>query len=53
MGTIERRPKTWQARRLMSEQAFDKLRIIDCLFSEFSAACDGAEVIEETVVSEG
>ncbi|MCA1696815.1 MAG: hypothetical protein LC749_19960 [Actinobacteria bacterium] len=37
----------------MSEHAFDKLRLIDCLFSELSAACDLAEVIEETVVSEG
>ena len=37
----------------MSEHAFDKLRLIDCLFSEFSAACEAAEVIEETVVSEG
>lgn len=53
MGPIEPRPKTWQARRLVSEHAFDKLRLIDCLFSEFSAACESAEVIEETVVSEG
>lgn len=29
------------------------LRLIDCLFSEFSAACEVAEVIEETVVSGG
>ncbi len=53
MGAIEARPKIWQARRLVSEHAFDKLRLIDCLFSEFSAACESAEVIEETVVSEG
>jgi hypothetical protein len=25
----------------------------DCLFGEFSAACEAAEVIEETVVSDG
>ena len=37
----------------MSEHAFDKLRLIDCLFDEFSAACEAAEVIEETDVSEG
>ncbi len=53
MGAIEPRPKVWQARRLVSEHAFDKLRLIDCLFSEFSAACEAAEVIEETVVAEG
>ncbi len=28
-------------------------RLIDCLFSEFSAACEAAEVIEETIVSDG
>jgi hypothetical protein len=53
VGAIKPRPKTWQARRVLSEHAFDKLRLIDCLFSEFSAACEAAEVIEETVVSEG
>lgn len=53
VGAIEPRPKVWQARRLVSEHAFDKLRLIDCLFSEFTAACDTAEVIEEVVVSEG
>lgn len=53
MGAIEPRPKAWQARRLVSEHAFDKLRLIDCLFSEFTAACEVAEVIEETVVSDG
>ena len=37
----------------MSEHAFDKLRLIDCLFSGFSAACEAAEVIEKTVVWEG
>ena len=52
-GAIEPRPKAWQGRRLVSEHAFDKLRLIDCLFSEFSAACEAAEVIEETVVSDG
>jgi hypothetical protein len=53
VGAIEPRPKVWQARRLVSEHAFDKLRLIDCLFSEFSAACESAEVIEEFVVSDG
>ena len=53
VGANEPRPKAWQARRVVSEHAFDKLRLIDCLFSEFSAACEAAEVIEETVVSEG
>lgn len=53
VGAIEPRPKAWLARRFVSEHAFDKLRLIDCLFSEFSAACKAAEVIEETAVSEG
>ena len=53
VGAIEPRPKAWQARRIVSEHAFDKLRLIDCLFSEFSAACEAAEVIEETAVSMG
>lgn len=53
MGAIEPRSKVWQARRLVSEHAFDKLRLIDCLFGEFSAACVTAEVIEETEVSDG
>ncbi len=39
--------------QLVSEHAFDKLRLIDCLFGEFSAACEAAEVIQETVISEG
>ena len=37
----------------MSEHAFDKLRLIDCLFREFSAGCESDEVIEENVVSDG
>ena len=53
MGAIEPRPKAWQARRLVSEHAFDKLRLIDCLFREFSAGCESDEVIEENVVSDG
>ncbi len=53
MGAIEPRRKAWLARRFVSEHAFDKLRLIDCLFSEFSEALEAAEVIEETVVSEG
>ncbi len=53
VGAIEPRRKAWQARRIVSEHAFDKLRLIDCLFSEFSAACEAAKVIEETAVSEG
>jgi len=53
VGAVEPRSKAWQSRRLVSEHAFDKLRLIDCLFGEFSAACEDAEVIEETVVSDG
>ena len=53
MVAIEPRPKVWQARRLVSEHAFDKLRLVDCLFSEFSASCESAEVIEEIIVYDG
>lgn len=53
MAPIEPRPKVWQASRLLSEHSFDKLRSLDCLFGEFSSACEAAEVIEETVVAEG
>ncbi len=30
---------------MITEHAFDKLRIIDCGFDEFAAALEGAEVI--------
>ena len=33
--------------KLISEHAFDKLRLIDCTFAEFGAALEVAEVIEE------
>ncbi len=33
--------------KLISEHAFDKLRLIDCTFAEFGAALEIAEVIEE------
>lgn len=42
------RPKVWQFERLITEHAFDKLRVIDCSFAEFTAVLDDAEVIEET-----
>lgn len=41
------RPKIWRYERLITEHAFDKLRIIDCGFTEFAGALEGAEVIEE------
>jgi len=45
------RAKVWRYERLITEHAFDKLRIIDCGFAEFAAALDGAQVIEEHIVS--
>ena len=47
------RPKSWRSRRVMSEHAFDKLRALDCTFSEFELACEGAEVIEEQAAEGG
>lgn len=41
------RSKVWRHERLITEHAFDKLRIIDCGFAEFTAALESAEVIEE------
>ena len=53
MGVVEPRPKRWQERRLVSERAFDKLRLIDCTFAEFAAACEEALIIEESDIAEG
>ncbi len=41
------RPKVWRHERLLTEHAFDKLWVIDCGFTEFAAALEAAEVIEE------
>lgn len=44
------RPKVWLHPKLLSEHAFDKLRLLDCTLAEFEAAIEDAEVIEETVI---
>jgi len=44
------RPKLWRHGRLISEHAFDKLRLLDCTFAEFDLALGAAEIIEESVV---
>lgn len=41
------RPKIWRYPKLLSEHAFDKLRLLDCTFAEFEVAAEHAEVIEE------
>ena len=41
------RPKVWRHERLVTEHAFDKLRLIDCGFAEFAQVLEQAEVIEE------
>ena len=46
------RPKVWRYRRLLTEHAFDKLRLLDCTFAEFETAVESAEVIEEIVLDE-
>lgn len=38
--------KVWRHERLITEHAFDKLRVIDCTFAEFAASLEAAEVIE-------
>jgi hypothetical protein len=47
------RPKIWRHPRLLSEHAFDKLRLLDCTFAEFDAALARAEVIEEQELTVG
>jgi len=47
------RPKIWRHPRLLSEHAFDKLRLLDCTFAEFDAALATAEVIEEHELEAG
>lgn len=47
------RPKVWQHRRLITEHAFDKLRLIDCTLAEFDAALVQPLIIEETELSHG
>jgi len=47
------RPKVWHYPRVLSEHAFDKLRLIDCSFAEFEEALAGAEVIEEFELQPG
>lgn len=41
------RPKAWRHPRLISEHAFDKLRLLDCTLAEFGIALSTAEIIEE------
>jgi hypothetical protein len=41
------RPKLWLHRRLITEHAFDKLRLLDCVFAEFEGALQSAVIIEE------
>ena len=44
------RTKIWRHPRLISEHAFDKLRLLDCTFAEFDIALRTADIIEERVV---
>jgi hypothetical protein len=42
-----RAPRSGATPKLLSEHAFDKLRLLDCTFAEFDAAIEHAEIIEE------
>lgn len=44
--------KVWRHERLITEHAFDKLRMIDCGFAEFTAALEMADVIEEHALTD-
>ena len=48
-GTLPR-TKIWRHPRLISEHAFDKLRLLDCTFAEFDIALGTADIIDERVV---
>jgi hypothetical protein len=47
------RPKVWRYPKLISEHAFDRLRLLDCTFVEFEVALEHAEVIEEHELGPG
>lgn len=47
------RPKVWRHPKVISEHAFDKLRLLDCTLAEFEMATEEAEVIEETELPTG
>ncbi len=47
------RAKVWRHPKLISEHAFDKLRLLDCTFGEFHVALQQAEVIEENILEAG
>lgn len=48
------RPKVWRHPKVLSEHAFDKLRLLDCTLAEFESAIEHAEIIEErTIDGEG
>ena len=50
MADLPRR-KHWHHRRLITEHAFDKLRLLDCTFAEFENSLEHAETIEEHTTS--
>ena len=52
MSSLPRR-KVWHYPRVISEHAFDKLRLIDCSFAEFEETLAAAEVIEEVELEPG
>lgn len=45
--------KHWRHRRLITEQAFDKLLAIDCTLAEFDSALELYQVLEVTPIGEG
>jgi hypothetical protein len=46
------RPKIRRHPKVLSEHAFDKLRLLDCTFAEVDAAIEHAEIIEEHVTDD-
>lgn len=47
------RAKVWRFPKVISEHAFDKLRLLDCTLAEFEVAIHSSEIIEETDVAAG
>ncbi|MDP9387035.1 MAG: hypothetical protein M3Q48_03715 [Actinomycetota bacterium] len=42
------RRKVWRYPKLISEHAFDKLRLLDCTLAEFEMVIESAVIIDET-----
>lgn len=47
------RAKVWRYPKVISEHAFDKLRLLDCTLAEFEEAMGSSAIIEEADLDSG